>query len=84
LGLPLVAGIAQADGGRVWVVSPIYDETTCPGSQFHLVLPVAASVKQEAEAPAGVVSPSHAQTRHWRSEDIKAIQERVREREKER
>ncbi|MFQ5575420.1 MAG: ATP-binding protein, partial [Anaerolineae bacterium] len=31
LGLPLVAGIARAHGGDVWVESPEYNEETCPG-----------------------------------------------------
>jgi signal transduction histidine kinase len=83
LGLPLVAGIAKAHGGRVWVESPKYDETTCPGSQFHLILLVAIKVEQDVETPAETASPSLVQTRHWRKEDLKAIQERVREREKE-
>ncbi len=41
LGLTIARGIVEAHGGRIWVESPGYDETTCPGSQFHLVLPVA-------------------------------------------
>ncbi len=40
LGLAIARGIVEAHGGRIWVESPGYDEQTCPGSQFHVVLPV--------------------------------------------
>lgn len=40
LGLAIVKGIVEAHGGRIWVNSPGYDEETCPGSEFHVVLPV--------------------------------------------
>jgi signal transduction histidine kinase len=40
LGLPIARGIVQAHGGRLWVESPGHDETRCPGSHFHLVLPL--------------------------------------------
>ena len=39
LGLAIVRGIVLAHGGQVWVDSPGYDEKTCPGSHFHLLLP---------------------------------------------
>ena len=48
LGLPIARGIIQAHQGRLWVVSPGHDEATCPGSHFHVVLPV----RQEARAAA--------------------------------
>ena len=40
LGLAIAKGIAAAHNGRIWVESTGYDEETCPGSAFHLVLPV--------------------------------------------
>ena len=43
LGLAIVQGIVQAHGGRVWVASPGCDEQICPGSQFHVVLPLRQS-----------------------------------------
>jgi len=40
LGLPITKGIIEAHGGTIWVESEGYDETTCPGSTFHILLPV--------------------------------------------
>jgi signal transduction histidine kinase len=40
LGLTVVRGVIEAHGGRIWAESLGYDEETCPGSQFHVVLPV--------------------------------------------
>ncbi len=40
LGLSIVKGVVNAHGGKVWVESPGYDEETCPGSTFHVVLPL--------------------------------------------
>jgi signal transduction histidine kinase len=40
LGLTIAKGIVQAHGGRIWAESPGYDEESCPGSTFHVVLPV--------------------------------------------
>jgi signal transduction histidine kinase len=58
LGLPIARGVIRAHGGRVWVESPGHNETTCPGSTFHIVLPVsmpeaAVNVIASAMAPAG-------------------------------
>jgi signal transduction histidine kinase len=40
LGLPITKGIIEAHGGAIWVESPGYDETNCPGTIFHLLLPI--------------------------------------------
>lgn len=40
LGLPIAKGIIEAHGGRIWVESDGYDEIKCPGSTFHILLPV--------------------------------------------
>jgi signal transduction histidine kinase len=40
LGLALARGVVDAHGGRIWVESPGYDKEKCPGSDFHVVLPL--------------------------------------------
>jgi signal transduction histidine kinase len=40
LGLTIAHGLIKLHGGYLWVESPGRDEDTCPGSQFHLVLPL--------------------------------------------
>jgi signal transduction histidine kinase len=40
LGLPIARGILDAHGGTIWVESPGYDEKSCPGSMFHILIPV--------------------------------------------
>jgi len=39
LGLPISRGIIEAHGGTIWVSSPGFNEETCPGSSFHILLP---------------------------------------------
>lgn len=40
LGLAIVRGYVEAHSGKVWVESPGYDELRCPGSSFHVALPL--------------------------------------------
>jgi signal transduction histidine kinase len=40
LGLPIARGIIEAHGGTVWAESDGYDEMTCPGSTFHIMIPM--------------------------------------------
>lgn len=40
LGLPIARGIIEAHGGAIWVESPGHDEVMCPGSIFHVLLPI--------------------------------------------
>ena len=40
LGLPISRGILEAHGGSIWVESPGYDEEECPGSTFHILIPI--------------------------------------------
>jgi signal transduction histidine kinase len=40
LGLPITRGIIEAHGGAIWVESPGFDEEKCPGSVFHVLLPL--------------------------------------------
>ena len=40
LGLPITKGIIEAHGGAIWVESEGYDEDKCPGSTFHILLPM--------------------------------------------
>lgn len=40
LGLPVVRGIIEAHGGRVWVESEGRDPERLPGTKFHMLLPM--------------------------------------------
>lgn len=40
LGLSITRGIIEAHGGSIWVESSGYNETMCPGSTFHVLLPI--------------------------------------------
>jgi len=42
LGLPIARGIIEAHGGTIWVESDGYDEEKCPGSIFHILIPIRA------------------------------------------
>lgn len=40
LGLPIARGVTEAHGGSLWVESEGHDPNQCPGSKFHLILPL--------------------------------------------
>lgn len=40
LGLAITKGIIEAHGGAIWVESEGYDEVNCPGTTFHVLLPI--------------------------------------------
>ena len=40
LGLAIARGIVELHHGKIWVVSEGHDEQACPGSHFHIVLPI--------------------------------------------
>lgn len=42
LGLAIARGIVEAHGGFLWAESAGYDRENCPGSSFHVLLPVAS------------------------------------------
>jgi len=54
LGLAIARGIILAHGGRIWVESPGYDESTCPGSHFVVTLPLS-----QRKASVSTVPESH-------------------------
>ena len=45
LGLSIARGVAEAHGGWIWVESDGYDPERCPGSCFHVVLPLGSLPK---------------------------------------
>jgi signal transduction histidine kinase len=56
LGLSIARGIVEAHGGRIWVESEGHDEQACPGSKFHVVLPIKQSLVTQAEISARITS----------------------------
>lgn len=50
LGLTIAKGIVDRHGGAIWVESPGYDAQACPGSVFHVLLPLATATTVPAGA----------------------------------
>jgi signal transduction histidine kinase len=48
LGLHIARGVIEAHSGQIWVESEGFDEEKCPGSAFHVMLPLKPA-SQEAE-----------------------------------
>jgi signal transduction histidine kinase len=46
LGLAIVKGIIEAHGGTIWCESPGHDERACPGSTFHIMIPILPPVPE--------------------------------------
>jgi signal transduction histidine kinase len=51
LGLTIARGIVEAHGGRLWAESPGCDEPHCPGSRFHIYLPLRSIARPEYAGP---------------------------------
>jgi signal transduction histidine kinase len=47
LGLSIAKGIIEAHGGTIWAESDGYDEETCPGSTFHIMIPMRAALPDD-------------------------------------
>jgi hypothetical protein len=48
LGLPIAKGVIEGHKGRIWVESQGHDEETCPGSRFHILLPLTTTIPDPA------------------------------------
>lgn len=51
LGLSIAKGIVEAHGGTIWAESDGYDEKTCPGSTFHIMIPMRAVLPDDTMMP---------------------------------
>ena len=50
LGLPITKGIIEAHNGSIWVESAMFDEKQCPGSAFHVLIPILKTPPDENTA----------------------------------
>jgi PAS domain S-box-containing protein len=53
LGLTIVKGIVDMHGGEIWVESPGFDPSECPGSAFHILLPLHLATAPDEDDTAG-------------------------------
>lgn len=51
LGLFISKGIIEAHGGNIWAESPGYDEAQCPGSTFHIMIPMRGAPSDDKIQP---------------------------------
>jgi signal transduction histidine kinase len=47
LGLFISKGIVEAHGGNIWAESPGFNEETCPGSAFHILIPMRSAPQDD-------------------------------------
>ncbi len=47
LGLFISKGILEAHGGNIWAESPGHDEKLCPGSTFHIMVPMRSAPQDD-------------------------------------
>ncbi|MBN1283835.1 MAG: HAMP domain-containing histidine kinase [Anaerolineae bacterium] len=47
LGLAIAKGLVEAHGGTIWAESEGYDEERCPGSTFHIMVPVRSAPSED-------------------------------------
>lgn len=51
LGLAIAKGMIEAHGGTIWAESSGYDEDNCPGSCFHIMVPLRSVTAGEGMSP---------------------------------
>lgn len=56
LGLAIAKGVVDAHRGRIWVESSGRDEVACPGSHFHMLIPIGDSAPAIRSAAPSVAS----------------------------
>ncbi|MBI5191665.1 MAG: response regulator [Nitrospirae bacterium] len=69
LGLPIARGIMEAHGGRLWVESEGYDPLRCPGSAFHVLLPVGREYVA-GSIPSGLLKDESEDVTDFRAEPL--------------
>jgi signal transduction histidine kinase len=74
LGLPITKGLIEAHGGAIWVESEGHDEINCPGTTFHIILPIIAEPPDKKMAklfqPLSDLNVSNKQVVHITNSDL--------------